>query len=68
MHLHYEAVKHGWRPILDVIYVITEVEAIIIDLSLPLPTTPTHPTPPHFGVFFQKYTAQAQIQVGQRMD
>lgn len=31
LHLHYEAVKHGWRAILDVIYVITQVESIIIN-------------------------------------
>lgn len=46
LHLHYEAVKHGWRAILDVICVITQVESIIINPSLPLRPPP----------FFQKYT------------
>lgn len=36
LHLHYEAVKHGWRAILDVIYTITQVQSIIINPSLPL--------------------------------
>lgn len=44
LHLHYEAVKHGWRDILDVIYVITQVENIIIN-----PSFPFHPPTSFFG-------------------
>lgn len=46
MHLHYKAGKYSWSAILDVIYVITQVENIIIN-----PTLPLHPQ-----AFFQKYT------------